>query len=598
MQDDGVENDSDSLEDIDDDEALVQSGGLARAISFKRAIQVLECCQEYIEHAWKKGICRECRCTEAEHDLRQMTQDVSRTSIAERKRSDDQRNQSDEEPAVVGRARIDHSATADPEVEIRCRVLGEIVSTEETYLRGLKALTDLYIDPLTAMSRETPAVISPAEIISLFSNIQNITELNTTFFNDLMERMTECREKGARGVYDACVGDLFLSFTPYFKMYTEYCSNHEGANDLIATLSKRSTKIQEFLSSTQEDSLSNDTLTSYLILPIQRIPRYSLLLRELKKRTPEDHRDAEALNQALESVGSVALSVNEAVRQQENRAQIRKIQSQFVAESFIAPGRVFCRSGPLNKVGRRRTTKQSHFFLFNDMIIQAKKLISGKYKTRRKLMLDEAFDALDLPDEPKSKRINQFVLMSKEISFVVMAEDEKSKQEWLADITEVLDDQSKKRKTLSIRNTMDDPASPTSPVASPAPLWQQDSFDSMCSVCSEPFSVSKRRHHCRFCGKLVCAACSPIRIAALNFKTKQRACDGCAEQYGRGFGPKETLSSRAREEAEDDQVVVVHTATDMDTPKPKKKKKLGMGTEESTPLLDTGKQSKGCCVIL
>ena len=37
-------------------------------------------------------------------------------------------------------------------------------------------------------------------------------------------------------------------------------------------------------------------LESFLIMPIQRVPRYLLLLTELRKRTPADHRGLEVLS--------------------------------------------------------------------------------------------------------------------------------------------------------------------------------------------------------------------------------------------------------------------------------------------------------------
>lgn len=44
-------------------------------------------------------------------------------------------------------------------------------------------------------------------------------------------------------------------------------------------------------------------LMSYLILPVQRLPRYVILLRELQKHTPKEDTDSLALiSQALQKV--------------------------------------------------------------------------------------------------------------------------------------------------------------------------------------------------------------------------------------------------------------------------------------------------------
>ena len=44
------------------------------------------------------------------------------------------------------------------------------------------------------------------------------------------------------------------------------------------------------------------------------------------------------------------------------------------------------------------------------------------------------------------------------------------------------------------------------------PRWQADSEVSECPICGRSFSFWFRKHHCRKCGRVVCASCSPHRI--------------------------------------------------------------------------------------
>ena len=44
------------------------------------------------------------------------------------------------------------------------------------------------------------------------------------------------------------------------------------------------------------------------------------------------------------------------------------------------------------------------------------------------------------------------------------------------------------------------------------PRWQSDAEVTKCPVCRTEFSFWYRKHHCRKCGRVVCAACSPHRI--------------------------------------------------------------------------------------
>jgi hypothetical protein len=44
------------------------------------------------------------------------------------------------------------------------------------------------------------------------------------------------------------------------------------------------------------------------------------------------------------------------------------------------------------------------------------------------------------------------------------------------------------------------------------PRWQPDSEVNQCPVCNTQFTFFYRKHHCRKCGRVVCAQCSPHRI--------------------------------------------------------------------------------------
>lgn len=55
-----------------------------------------------------------------------------------------------------------------------------------------------------------------------------------------------------------------------------------------------------------------------------------------------------------------------------------------------------------------------------------------------------------------------------------------------------------------------DPAG--SPTDYAVPKWQSDSEVTHCPICKSQFTFWFRKHHCRKCGRVVCAACSPHRI--------------------------------------------------------------------------------------
>lgn len=74
--------------------------------------------------------------------------------------------------------------------------------------------------------------------------------------------------------------------------------------------------------------------------------------------------------------------------------------------------------------------------------------------------------------------------------------------------------------------------------------WQPDSASSSCFICEDPYTFFNRRHHCRKCGRVVCAACSgqvikyfsnsPVLLAEGTSRAHSheyyRTCDDCVEE--------------------------------------------------------------------
>ncbi|XP_052540807.1 lateral signaling target protein 2 homolog isoform X1 [Tympanuchus pallidicinctus] len=61
------------------------------------------------------------------------------------------------------------------------------------------------------------------------------------------------------------------------------------------------------------------------------------------------------------------------------------------------------------------------------------------------------------------------------------------------------------------------------------PEWVPDSSSSHCSACRAPFTLLRRRHHCRSCGKIFCARCSPHTAALPHYGQPRpvRVCTHC-----------------------------------------------------------------------
>lgn len=79
------------------------------------------------------------------------------------------------------------------------------------------------------------------------------------------------------------------------SMCSQYLNNYSNALQTVSTLHGNH-NFQQFLAAKRKDCGGLD-LMSFLIMPVQRIPRYEMLLRELNKYTPADHPQAVHLDE-------------------------------------------------------------------------------------------------------------------------------------------------------------------------------------------------------------------------------------------------------------------------------------------------------------
>jgi hypothetical protein len=79
------------------------------------------------------------------------------------------------------------------------------------------------------------------------------------------------------------LSDIWAGLAPFLKLYTQYGQNYGPAIDVFQKV-QSNPQMRAFCQAAQTDErCRNLDLGSYLIKPIQRIPRYTLLLREVLK---------------------------------------------------------------------------------------------------------------------------------------------------------------------------------------------------------------------------------------------------------------------------------------------------------------------------
>eukprot|EP01114_Cavostelium_apophysatum_P020874 TRINITY_DN7121_c0_g1_i2.p1 TRINITY_DN7121_c0_g1~~TRINITY_DN7121_c0_g1_i2.p1 ORF type:complete len:238 (-),score=54.15 TRINITY_DN7121_c0_g1_i2:161-874(-) len=171
------------------------------------------------------------------------------------------------------------------------------------------------------------------------------------------------------------------------------------------------------------------TLSSLLIMPVQRVPRYVLLLTELKKLTPETHPDYENITKAVKLIREIAGSLNEFIKDAESRNSVLIVSNQLVGlkQSLLEPHRRLIKQGILKKI-TSRMIQTCYLFLFNDILVYSHRQILTSYQYNGTIELGPSW-VRDLEDTDKVKHVFQLVGTKKTWTFY--ADTLAQKTEWV-----------------------------------------------------------------------------------------------------------------------------------------------------------------------
>ncbi|ORZ13816.1 Dbl homology domain-containing protein [Lobosporangium transversale] len=153
------------------------------------------------------------------------------------------------------------------------------------------------------------------------------------------------------------IGKVFADHVAYMKMYSFYINNFDNALRVLQTQltqAKYKKKMKEFLRRcAKHPNHTQLGLQGYLLLPVQRIPRYKLLLTDLLENTWPDHVDYQDIASALEKISSRADEMNERKRQYENHEKVLLIQNRIIGQHkapLVQPHRKVVREGMLHLI--------------------------------------------------------------------------------------------------------------------------------------------------------------------------------------------------------------------------------------------------------
>ncbi|KAH0519136.1 Guanine nucleotide exchange factor VAV2 [Microtus ochrogaster] len=235
----------------------------------------------------------------------------------------------------------------------------EIQETEAKYYRTLEDIEKNYMGPLRL-------VLSPADMAAIFINLEDLIKVHHSFLRAIDVSMM------AGG---STLAKVFLEFKERLLIYGEYCSHMEHAqstlNQLLASREDFRLKVEECTLKVQDGKFK---LQDLLVVPMQRVLKYHLLLKELLSHSA-DRPERQQLKEALEAMQDLAMYINEVKRDKETLKKISEFQCsienlQVKLEEFGRPKI----DGELKVRSIVNHTKQDRYlFLFDKVVIVCKR---------------------------------------------------------------------------------------------------------------------------------------------------------------------------------------------------------------------------------
>ncbi|TRY92866.1 hypothetical protein DNTS_031812, partial [Danionella cerebrum] len=343
-------------------------------------------------------------------------------------------------------------------------IMAELIQTEKAYVRDLRECMDTYLWEMTSGVEEIPPGIVSKEHI-IFGNMQDLYEFHHNIFLKELEKYEQLPED---------VGHCFVTWADKFQMYVNYCKNKPDSTQLI--LEHAGPYFDEIQ---QRHRLAN-SISSYLIKPVQRITKYQLLLKELLTCCEEGKGE---IKDGLEVMLSVPKRANDAMHLSMLEGFDENLESQgelILQESFqVWDPKTLIRKG-----------RERHLFLFEMSLIFSKDVKDSngrsKYLYKSKLMTSELGVTEHVEGDPCKFALWVGRTPTSDNKIVLKASCIENKQDWIKHVREVIQE-----RTIHLRGALKEPIHIPKPTATKHKGKRDgEELDSQCDASSQPDTIS------------------------------------------------------------------------------------------------------------
>ncbi|XP_051882636.1 rho guanine nucleotide exchange factor 17-like isoform X2 [Pristis pectinata] len=257
---------------------------------------------------------------------------------------------------------------AKPQVDMRKHVMMTLLDAEQSYVESLRTLIQGYMRPLK--QPENSSICDLALVDDMFFQIPEILEHHEKFLEQAHQCVQNWHEKQK-------VGDLMIetfSKDVLANSYSAYIDNFLNAKEAVRLAKDAKPAFIKFLEQSMRENKEKQALSDLMIKPVQRIPRYELLIKDLLKHTPDDHPDHPCLLAAQRYIKLLAERINKGKKNAEEAEKEARILQEIESHiegmvDLLVPHRKFLRQEMVIEVKTVSSKKERSLFLFTDLLI-------------------------------------------------------------------------------------------------------------------------------------------------------------------------------------------------------------------------------------
>lgn len=169
----------------------------------------------------------------------------------------------------------------DKIINYRTNLINEIIEKEKSFIKYMESLNDFWKPNLSKS-----LYFTDSDIDFIFGDIPDIINVFKDFCNEM-----DANNEG----YQSQVIAILYKHVKKFDIVAKYISNHPLVVDML--IKKATAQYNKFMEALS-DRFDGTDFQSYLINPIQHIPRFRLFIKELRKCTVQQHPDFQFLDRA------------------------------------------------------------------------------------------------------------------------------------------------------------------------------------------------------------------------------------------------------------------------------------------------------------